>query len=147
MSVNVEARLTNGRFEVRVAPGALRRCDDNGLAAEAQATVAEVMASHQPEQAAEPYDPASMSRDDPRRRCAEALREIECVAQSPRQLAKARWRAGSGLEVRIRPGTCGRIDVTEAQLAAEVEHAVNEAMTRYGEAVVRRYTDIFRIDF
>lgn len=152
----VRARLAEGRITIAFGPGVLARMDDPTLNAEVKAALTGVVAGY--DSAATPVppktgtDPAggrgeSMAADDPQVTYVKRVRQLDIRTRSPRHLVKARWSGAAGLDVKIRPETAGRLDVTEPQLAAEIEHAVNAAMEQYGSAVVRTYLDAFRYEF
>ena len=77
----------------------------------------------------EPADPGQRRR---LRRIAAARAEVVVRQTSPRGYVKVKLHGPSGIDVRIRPGTLGRLDIGSTELAAETTAAWNAALDAYG---------------
>lgn len=80
------------------------------------------------------------------RRYREALASLVADADSPRGLVRTRFRGLDSFEIRIRPQTLGRFDLSDEQLETELNAAIAAAMDQYGRKRLAAYQKAFISD-
>lgn len=70
-----------------------------------------------------------------------AMRDVNVEAHSSEQFVKVFVRGDGDLDIRIKPGTVRRVGLglDQERLLANINAAINEAFSRYGNAVQRAY--------
>lgn len=95
-----------------------------------------------------PASDVVLDLDDPvvklQREYTEAVDNLKVQVASPRQLVGVRIFGRADFDVRIRPGTFGRLDVNEEQLAAEVNSAIVSALEEHGKHVTKIHESVYQ---
>lgn len=68
---------------------------------------------------------------------AEAYDTIALVTTSPRRFVKARIQGTGALEVKLRPGAIGRLDLSNGQLFDEINATISDVLQRYHSETMR----------